>query len=895
MNAPSPPTTRERRGTWPAAGWHVLAAAAFTLLATLNTAGYRYGVGDQAFYVPSILRQLDGRLFPRDSALLDGQSRLFVFDELLARATGVIPASLETWFLGLYLLTLALLYAGLVRIADRLLVSRWSIAAFVAVATIRHRIAKTAANTLEGYFHPRQLAFAIGLLGLGEVLRGRPGCALAAAAVAGAIHPTTGIWFVGWIGVALVVEQPRLRPALGIGAAIGLAAGLGLLAAGFLPVAADGRRVAGDAGRQGLSVRDRLGRRAVGAERGVSRGDRGDLPGPPPARADAARRARAGRRLPGPDRRLRRDAAAGRDARRRRRAAPDLTCVLDGRRAGHARHRVVAGRSAPGGGQPGGGTGAATRPRWAFAAAAAFALGRGSYAMLVEHPERPLFALSAPADAWSDVSGYLRRDTPADTHVLADPNHALRFGTSLRVLAARDVFLENVKDEAMSMYDRRMAQRVAERRLALGDFEERTAGELQALGRRFDLAGRRVGARAGAARALPQPAVQGLSPHAVTTSTAPPPTTPREAFAPAAYVAHPRWTGGHWMTIYTWARRRRFARLPEPEARVFDVAPDARVLAHIHWQPARREAPTLLALHGLEGSSTAHYMVGLADKAFARGFNVVRLNQRNCGGTEALSAGLYHSGLTHDPLTVMRELAAAEGLTRFGVVGYSLGGNLTLKLAGEAGADPALAPWLRGVCAVSPTMDLARCVDALERRANAVYQWNFMRNLKSRMRRKAAAWPGRYDTAPLGGLRTVRGFDDAYTAPHHGFAGASDYYHRASALRVVDRIRVPALIVASDNDPFVPHEQFAAPEVTGNPHIRVLITRDGGHCGFLSVPGPDFDGYWAERTAVEFLAARSSEARASRAVAGPSRREGEPVQACQRLRRTPGPFPRPRA
>ena len=340
----------------------------------------------------------------------------------------------------------------------------------------------------------------------------------------------------------------------------------------------------------------------------------------------------------------------------------------------------------------------------------------------------------------------------------------------------------------------------------------------------------------------------------MTTSTAAPPQTPRTAFSPAAYVAHPRWTGGHWMTIYTWARRRRFARLPEPEARYFDVAPEARVLAHIHWQPARREAPTLLALHGLEGSSSAHYMVGLADKAFARGFNVVRLNQRNCGGTEALSAGLYHSGLTHDPLTVMRELAETEGLTRFGVVGYSLGGNLTLKLAGEAGADPTVAPWLRGVCAVSPTMDLARCVDALERRSNAVYQWNFMRNLKSRMRRKAAAWPGRYDTAPLDGLRTVRGFDDAFTAPHHGFAGASDYYHRASALRVVDRIRVPALIVASDNDPFVPHEQFAAPEVTGNPHIRVLITRDGGHCGFLSVPTPDFDGYWAERTAVEFLA-----------------------------------------
>jgi hypothetical protein len=122
-----------------------------------------------------------------------------------------------------------------------------------------------------------------------------------------------------------------------------------------------------------------------------------------------------------------------------------------------------------------------------FAAAAVFALGRGSYAMLVEHPERPLFAVSAPADAWSDVSGYLRRATAPGTHVLAHPDHAWRFGTSLRVLAARDVFLENVKDEAISMYDRRMAQRVAERRLALGQFEQRTATELLALGRRFEL------------------------------------------------------------------------------------------------------------------------------------------------------------------------------------------------------------------------------------------------------------------------------------------------------------------------------------------------------------------------------------------------------------------------
>jgi hypothetical protein len=128
-----------------------------------------------------------------------------------------------------------------------------------------------------------------------------------------------------------------------------------------------------------------------------------------------------------------------------------------------------------------------SRSRWVFVAAAVFALARGGFALLVEHPERPLFAVAAPADAWSDVTAYLRRATPPGTHVLADPDHAWRFGTSLRVLAARDVFLENVKDEAISMYDRRMAQRVAERRLALGDFERRTAPELLALARRFEL------------------------------------------------------------------------------------------------------------------------------------------------------------------------------------------------------------------------------------------------------------------------------------------------------------------------------------------------------------------------------------------------------------------------
>src|SRR5918993_3486728 len=140
------------------------------------------------------------------------------------------------------------------------------------------------------------------------------------------------------------------------------------------------------------------------------------------------------------------------------------------------------------------------------------------------------------------------------------------------------------------------------------------------------------------------------------------------------FVPLPRWAGGHKMTLYAWAKRRLFPDLPAPETRYFDVAADARVLAHCHWQPERTAHPTLIALHGLEGSSEAHYMRGLASKAWARGFNVVRLNQRNCGGTEHLSAGLYHSGLTADPLFVLRELRATDGLKRIAIAGYSLGG-----------------------------------------------------------------------------------------------------------------------------------------------------------------------------------------------------------------------------
>lgn len=320
------------------------------------------------------------------------------------------------------------------------------------------------------------------------------------------------------------------------------------------------------------------------------------------------------------------------------------------------------------------------------------------------------------------------------------------------------------------------------------------------------------------------------------------------------YVPKPRLRNGHVMTVYAWGRRRRFPRLPPPAARLFEVDTGTRVLAHCHWQAQPAAHPALVALHGLEGSSAAHYMRGLADKAFGAGFNVLLLNQRNCGGTEHLAEGLYHSGLTGDADCVLRELAARDGIRQIVVAGYSLGGNLALKLAGEYGDAPPAQ--LRGVCAVSPVMDLARCVEALERRQNFIYHWNFVRGLKARMRRKAACRPELFTLEPLGRIRTVREFDETYTAPHFGFRDAADYYHRASALRVVHRIRVPALIITAEDDPFVPADTFRDPAVASNPHVRVIVTRHGGHCAFIAEPLNGDDGYWAESRIVEFAQSR---------------------------------------
>ncbi len=336
------------------------------------------------------------------------------------------------------------------------------------------------------------------------------------------------------------------------------------------------------------------------------------------------------------------------------------------------------------------------------------------------------------------------------------------------------------------------------------------------------------------------------------------------------------------MTLFGWGNPRHFPSLAAPTVRYFDVDRDARVVAHCHWHPRPWQHATIVTLHGLNGSSDAHYMRGIAAKAFARGLNVVRLNQRNCGDTERLSAGLFHSGLTSDVRHVVEELIEVDGLPAIGVAGYSLGGNLALKLAGEYGEQAP--PALIAACAVSPIIEISPCVRALERPANLLYQWNFVRDLKRRMRRKERFRPGLFDLGRLARIRTVREFDEAYTAPYFGFADAEDYYYRASAMRVVDRVRTPTLIIVAEDDPFVPSAPFRDRRIADNRHITLLMCRHGGHCGFVGPAAAGDDGYWAERRIVDFVAGHLTAARGVRRPA-PSSASG----------RTPAPYPLLRA
>lgn len=289
---------------------------------------------------------------------------------------------------------------------------------------------------------------------------------------------------------------------------------------------------------------------------------------------------------------------------------------------------------------------------------------------------------------------------------------------------------------------------------------------------------------------------------------------------------------------------------PPVEARRFRVDEESFLLGYCHWQPGKRkDAPVLVVVHGLEGSSDSNYARGIAEKAFRRGFHVLRMNQRNCGPSEELTPTLYNSAMSGDYRAVLEELGNVEGFDQIFFAGYSMGGNLVTKMAGEYGPSPPHA--LRGVCTVCPAIDLAACSAALERRDNFLYQRRFVKGLLARYARKRKKFPQRYAEKPAVRIRTVREFDEAVIAPQFGYRGADDYYEQASAKRVVEDVRVPMLLITAQDDPFVPYASFLSAKISENPAIRFVAPQHGGHCGFISKHNGD-ERFWAEQRIVEF-------------------------------------------
>lgn len=458
-----------------ALGWW-LAGGLFALLATANGAGYRFGVSDQAFYIPVVARALDPAAFPRDAALIDAQGRLMATDEILASIARASGLSLELLFLGGYLLSLAIIWAGLVLVGTRVYRSTWVTIALGAAFTLRHRIPRTSANSFEPYFHPRMLAFAVGVLAVAALLRRRRWMAVGLVAAAAVIHATTALWFAVLIGTAMLVLDPRLRPAAWVAAAVACAAGGWLVLGGPLRaslVRMDATWLEAVATKDSLFL-DQWPPWAWAANLGLlavlwwahrRRAQRGEASAEDAALVWGATALVALVLLTWPL------VAA-------RLALPVqlqitrvfwlvdfvallyLLALVD--RPGERAARVVA------------------------ALLVAAAAARGIYIMTVERPERPLFAVRLPDTPWQDAMRWVSRQ-PLDVHILADPGHAWMYDTSVRVSARRDVFLEDVKDSAIAIYSREVAARVVERRAAVGDFGSLTADRAHELAAAYDL------------------------------------------------------------------------------------------------------------------------------------------------------------------------------------------------------------------------------------------------------------------------------------------------------------------------------------------------------------------------------------------------------------------------
>lgn len=451
------------------------AGVLFVLLATANGASYRYGGSDQAFYIPAVTRALEPRAFPRDTPLIDAQAHLILIDELLASVARTTGAPVNTLFFAGYILSMALTWAGLVLIGTRVYDSPWTVCALGAAFTLRHRISQTSANSFEPYFHPRMVAFGLGLLAVAALLRRRPWLAIAVIAASAVVHTTTALWFAVLVGVALAVLDRRFRVVV-FGGTVAAAVFLAWAAtAGPLQtswVTMDGVWLQAVASKDSLFADQwpawawvanlallalLWGAHVSRTRHGVARPEDGAL-----VWGATALVALFVVTLPW---------VVARNAFFAEFQISRVFWLLD----------VLALVYLVGG--------IAIRPRARTIVAALLitvSFGRALFVKFIEHPERPLFAISLPETPWEDAMRWIAMQ-PLQTQVLTDPGHAWKYGTSVRVSASRDVFLEEVKDAALAIYSRDVAVRVVERTRAIGDFSQMTPERAHELAARYDL------------------------------------------------------------------------------------------------------------------------------------------------------------------------------------------------------------------------------------------------------------------------------------------------------------------------------------------------------------------------------------------------------------------------
>ena len=306
----------------------------------------------------------------------------------------------------------------------------------------------------------------------------------------------------------------------------------------------------------------------------------------------------------------------------------------------------------------------------------------------------------------------------------------------------------------------------------------------------------------------------------------------------AQTIAGRYWPGG--LDEARWPTQRQF----------FQTAPDVQVLGKLNRSGRRG---VVIAVHGLTACSEARYMLTLAHRALEEGFDVLRLNVRSCGGTERLSPTLYHSGLTEDLRSVVGQFASEDVY----LVGFSMGGNMVLKLAGEWG--DAAPSHVRGVCAISAPIRLAECALRIGERRNWIYEYRFLRQLRAAVKLKQLLDPHFWPDLDPDRANSIYAFDELITAKTFGFQSAADYYARSSAAAYLDRIRLPALLIQSEDDPFIPFSTYNHAAFQHNRALRLLRTPSGGHVAFLARGAARF---WAEDQAVRFFDSLAEQQRA---------------------------------